>query len=350
MTERHFRPLRSNDKEMIWSWLSEPHVQEFWDNTPEHRADIENFLAGRIEPSNYADGKYYYWVACESGRPYAMLMSIEDTPQDDLHPFVIEHLSRTGQSYAIDFMIGEKDFLGKGLAAPTLHDFVLFLRQELGDQVDTFLIDPTLDNPRARRVYEKAGFEYVGDFIMGADSSGSGHAHTLLKKTFLPAITLSPIKESDSLQLETLSLFYLYDLSRSCGHQSSFAPFPQIVPDYRSYRTQSNRRALFICLYDRVIGFALMNQATYHETSTWHMAEFFITACYQGCGLGEKASQLIFNQYPGQWEISVLPSHTKALIFWQKVLTHRGLNVQAEEISVSYDNTESKRYLLSFTA
>jgi hypothetical protein len=47
-------------KDIIFSWLREPHVQEFWDNTQGNKDDILNFIGGRTEPSNYCDGKYIY--------------------------------------------------------------------------------------------------------------------------------------------------------------------------------------------------------------------------------------------------------------------------------------------------
>ena len=48
--------------ETIFSWLAEPHIQEFWDNTQDHKDDILNFVNERQEPSNYCNGKYICWV------------------------------------------------------------------------------------------------------------------------------------------------------------------------------------------------------------------------------------------------------------------------------------------------
>ena len=49
----NFEKANINHVDIIWGWLSEPFVQEFWDNTQGHKDDILNFVNGRKEPSNY---------------------------------------------------------------------------------------------------------------------------------------------------------------------------------------------------------------------------------------------------------------------------------------------------------
>jgi RimJ/RimL family protein N-acetyltransferase len=78
-------------------------------------------------------------------------------------------------------MIGNPNYLGKGLGASTLTEFVDFLRQH-DPKADTFFIDPDDTNTRAKHVYQKAGFEYVGDFIMEGDNVFNGRKTNLLIK------------------------------------------------------------------------------------------------------------------------------------------------------------------------
>jgi RimJ/RimL family protein N-acetyltransferase len=63
-------------------------------------------------------------------------------------------------------MIDNENYLGKGLAASTLEAFTKFLQEDVDPTIDTFIIDPDPNNPRAKHVYAKAGFNRVGDFIM----------------------------------------------------------------------------------------------------------------------------------------------------------------------------------------
>ena len=42
-----FEKSTYHHKQTIFAWLEEPHMQEFWDNTEEHKNDILNFIYGR---------------------------------------------------------------------------------------------------------------------------------------------------------------------------------------------------------------------------------------------------------------------------------------------------------------
>ncbi len=181
-----FKQAIPSNKTMIFSWLAEPHVQEFWDNSQAHKDDIVNFINGRKEASHYCNGKYIYWIALSDKKPFAMIMTIQASPEDDIEELKLSHLSKTGNTYGIDFMIGNPNYLGKGYAATTLAEFIDFFQQEFDPKADTFLIDPTADNPRAKHVYEKAGFEHVDDFMMEGSCSGSGKMHHLLLKKHYP--------------------------------------------------------------------------------------------------------------------------------------------------------------------
>lgn len=152
-------------REAVLKWLLEPHVQEFWDNSPEHRDDIIIFMEGRKQPSPYWDGMFDYWIGLVDGEPYCLLMTSEIFPDESTLPAVWKsYLSQTGKTFSIDFMIGNTKYLGKGLAGPTLDKFAYFIHEVVDQTIDTFFIDPSISNPRARHVYEKGGFETVATF------------------------------------------------------------------------------------------------------------------------------------------------------------------------------------------
>lgn len=177
-----FRKVTLEDKETIFGWLSEAHVQEFWDNSQEHKDDIINFMEGRKTPSNYCDGKYHYWIAEADYTPFAMLMTINETREDNIGQLKLANLSTTGNTYGLDYMIGNSYYVGKGYGAKTLIEFLHFFSQKIDNQADTFLIDPDASNPRAKHVYLNAGFKHIGDFVMEAECSGMGKLHHLLIK------------------------------------------------------------------------------------------------------------------------------------------------------------------------
>lgn len=114
---------------------------------------------------------------------------------------------------------GEKEGMlkGKGYGAKTLSEFLDFFRREFDGSADTFIIDPASNNPRAKHVYMKAGFEHIADFVMGGDCSGAGKSHHLLIRRFVPNVRLSPATISDYPTIQNMARFYVYDRTAYMG-------------------------------------------------------------------------------------------------------------------------------------
>jgi RimJ/RimL family protein N-acetyltransferase len=180
----HFEKANKGHIDFIFKWLQEPHMMEFWDNSQEHKDDILNFVNNRKEPSHYFHGIFTYWIGFYNHESYALIMTSEVIADQACPPLWESHLSSTGKTITLDFGIGNKKYLGKGLAAPTLKAFMIFYKQEIDSEADTFFIDPDDNNPRARHVYFKAGFVDVGTFQAPKaywEFSGKG-AHLMVKK------------------------------------------------------------------------------------------------------------------------------------------------------------------------
>lgn len=105
-----FEKINIKFKDTIFKWLAEQHVQEFWDNSQAHKDDILNFIEGRKQPSSYARGEYVYWVGLVDDIPYSLIMTIKENYGEKREQIKNDHLSTTGATYSIDFMIGEKDY------------------------------------------------------------------------------------------------------------------------------------------------------------------------------------------------------------------------------------------------
>jgi RimJ/RimL family protein N-acetyltransferase len=191
-----FEKATSKHQKAIFQWLEEPYVKEFWDNSQEHKSDILNFINGRKEPSSYADGLYIYWVGLLAEKPYSLIMTIEEKLGATCPQIKNDHLSRTGTTYSLDYMIGDSNYFGKGLGAKTLETFIEFFYKEFDARADTFFIDPDVTNTRAKHVYEKVGFEYMGNFIMEGDGVFAGlETFFLVKKLKINSdmVTAKPI-------------------------------------------------------------------------------------------------------------------------------------------------------------
>ena len=161
----HFEKAGVQHQNIIFEWLAMPHMQEFWDNSQAHKDDILNFMHGRTQ--TYFYGTTQYWVGSLDQEPFCFVLSDEILPsQVESRPLHKKYLSSMGKTMTLDFGIGNLNFVGKGLAASSLKIFIDFYQSQIDPQADTFLIDPDETNPRARHVYEKAGFKLVGEFLM----------------------------------------------------------------------------------------------------------------------------------------------------------------------------------------
>ena len=54
----HFEKAALKHIDIIFSWLQEKHIQEFWDNSQNHKDDILNFI--HEKPQKYFAGTMEY--------------------------------------------------------------------------------------------------------------------------------------------------------------------------------------------------------------------------------------------------------------------------------------------------
>lgn len=166
--------------DLIFNWLAEPHMMEFWDNSQEHKDDILNFIHGRKQ--HYFYGTTQYWVGSIDNTPFCFILSDILLPDQKLSEVTKNYLSKTGTTVSLDFGIGNKHFLGQGLASPALIEFVAFYHKSVDPKADTFFIDPDANNPRAKHVYEKAGFSEIGSFMPEQGAFVGHESYLMIKK------------------------------------------------------------------------------------------------------------------------------------------------------------------------
>ena len=107
----HFEKAALKHIDIIFSWLQEKHIQEFWDNSQNHKDDILNFIYEK--PQKYFAGTTKYWVGYIDGKPYAFILSdILERTQTDLSEVHLANMSQVGHTISLDFGIGNKKYLG----------------------------------------------------------------------------------------------------------------------------------------------------------------------------------------------------------------------------------------------
>ncbi len=147
-----FKQVEEKDRLLVHSWIKKPHVSEWFydeglENTYKH---MDEFIAGASDPK--------YWLAYDGDTPFAFLItSLVKKPMDELSCWC----QAAGKTITLDILIGDEDYLGKGLSHILIKEFLL---SEFPD-AEEVLIDPEKANSRAVHVYEKVGFEILDEFI-----------------------------------------------------------------------------------------------------------------------------------------------------------------------------------------
>ena len=136
-----FRPVVRRDIPMLNAWLHTPEVARWWGD-PEQQALL--LRADLSEPRMVME------IVSFDQRPFAYCQHY------DVHAWPQSHFSSLpGGSRAIDAFIGDPEMIGRGRGSAFLKILASRLRERGAPLV---AIDPAIENGRARRAYEKAGF------------------------------------------------------------------------------------------------------------------------------------------------------------------------------------------------
>jgi len=150
VTVRHMRDDPA-DYALIARWLSDERVLEYYD--------------GRDRPLRY-DAAVAKYGPRARGEHYVRPCIIEhrSTPVGYLQYYPVQdaaeyELDDASDTFAIDMFIGEPDRWQQGIGSRALKALVHYIFEIFDAR--RVVIDPHVDNPRAQRAYEKAGFRKV---------------------------------------------------------------------------------------------------------------------------------------------------------------------------------------------
>lgn len=134
-----FKPAQPSQKNLVHNWLTQDHINEWI-----HGIGLQNTLNG-LEKFFQGQSNTTYWIGYDNDIPFAFLIT---SPEGN-------------DAITLDLFIGDLNYLGKGLAVPMIQQFLI----EQFSNMKKILIDPEAANKRAIHVYQKVGFEIVGEFI-----------------------------------------------------------------------------------------------------------------------------------------------------------------------------------------
>ena len=134
-------------------------------------------------------------------------------------------------------------------------------------------------------------------------------------------ITLEPILiEQKSVFVQMMEL-YLYDFSAfSDADINEYGYFGYSRID--DYWNEEGRYPFFIRVDGKLAGLVLVRSCSEHNdlSNPHNIAEFFVMKKYRRKGVGRVASMMIFDRFPGGWEISYWQNNLPARDFWKQVI------------------------------
>lgn len=160
----NFKLVDAAHRSLVHNWLALPHVAEWFygqglQNTLKH---LDDFLHG----FSFCQ----YWLAYEKDHPFAFFItSSVSKPHDELTHWCVEE----GDAITLDMLIGDTNYLGKGLSHLLIREFLLSQFPHVAE----VLIDPETTNTRAIHVYQKVGFKPLGAFT----PSHSPNPHCMMR-------------------------------------------------------------------------------------------------------------------------------------------------------------------------
>jgi aminoglycoside 6'-N-acetyltransferase-1b/aminoglycoside 6'-N-acetyltransferase-2 len=144
------RPMTADDLPLMHAWLARDHVRQWWGD---ERFDTLESVAAKYLPRILAEDRVTPWIALLGDRPIGYCQSYA-VAGDDFWPDETDPGAR-----GCDQFIGEAALLGRGLGTDIVRALVdTIFRDPAATKVQT---DPSPDNARAIRCYEKAGFRAV---------------------------------------------------------------------------------------------------------------------------------------------------------------------------------------------
>ncbi len=132
-------------------------------------------------------------------------------------------------------------------------------------------------------------------------------------------ITLEPVIPEQRELLFSLQQKYLYEMTNYYDNEIDEAG--NIHYGYfDAYFTDPKRTALLIRNDGILVGFAMINPYSYFDDDPDHvLAEFTIFPKFRRKHLAKEAASLLFEIYPGRWEVKYNEKNTAAKNLWNSV-------------------------------
>ena len=86
---------------------------------------------------------------------------------------------------------------------------------------------------------------------------------------------------------------------------------------FDNYFTDENRFSYFIRSNDDIIGIVMINKHMKVFKDGHSVAEFLVLPKYRKHHIGSKVAYMVFDMFPGNWEVEPLEKSEEACMFWK---------------------------------
>lgn len=155
----NFVPLADSHFPLLLKWLEMPHVKLWWDQEIKWNLELIkqkylSYIKG-YKLQNNEPKKIQAYIVEVNRTPvgYIQIYNAHDFEQENLLINLLPNLA------AIDFFLGEPEYLNKGIGILTLKTF---LENFIDKKFSHILVDPDSKNIAAIKTYEKVGFKIIG--------------------------------------------------------------------------------------------------------------------------------------------------------------------------------------------
>ena len=164
-------------------------------------------------------------------------------------------------------------------------------------------------------------------------------------------IKLIPATLKDYPTIQNMGRFYVYDMSEYMGSEKGWEiPEDGLYEclDFKKYWEDKNSFPFLVQYENEIAGFAIVDKKGSAPEVDFNMAQFFILRKFKNKSIGRYVAEQCFKNFPGIWEVMVMPGNEGAYRFWRSIIKCFTNNCYREYTrEVSHSNNK-KRNIFKF--